>query len=190
MRSPKSEKKTILAIVGMPGAGKTEVASYLSVKGLLLVRFGEETDRALMEKGLPLTEQHEREYREQLRKEQGMAVYAKRAKPRIAQVLQQHDAVIIDGLYSWEEYTFLKGEFPDLVLVCVIANPSVRYERLKNRKIRPLSIEEARQRDIDEIEKLSKGGPIAIADYFIENNGSLGELSKKVDALLQRLGIA
>ena len=33
-----------------------------------------------------------------------------------------------------------------------------------------------------EIENLEKGGPIAIADYFIINDGSLEQLHQKIDA--------
>lgn len=183
-------KKRILAIVGMPGAGKTELASYLADKGLPFVRFGDETDRALKEKGLPLTEEHEREYRERIRRELGMAAYAMTAKSKIVEARGKSHTVIIDGLYSWEEYTFLKKEFVDLALICVFAEPSIRYKRLQKREVRPLSEKEARQRDIDEIENLSKSGPIAIADYFIENNETLDKLKEKTDALLQRLGIA
>lgn len=184
------DEKTILAIVGMPGAGKTQLASYLAEKGLPFVRFGDETDRALKEKGLPLTEEHEREYRERIRHELGMATYAITAKPKIVEALRKSHAIIVDGLYSWEEYIFLKKEFPKLALICVFAEPPIRYVRLQKRPIRPLSQGQTRQRDIDEIEKLSKGGPIAIADYFIENNGTLKELKEKTDALLKRIGIA
>jgi hypothetical protein len=45
-------------------------------------------------------------------------------------------------------------------------------------------------RDVNELEKLNKGGPIAIADYLIENeNDDLSELYKKIDVLLSRLNI-
>lgn len=180
-------RKTILAIVGMPGSGKTEVVSILQEKGLPFVRLGEETDQGLREKGLPLTEENERAYREKLRNEFGMAAYAIAAKPKIETVLKEHDVLVLDGLYSWEEYVFLKKEYPALALVCLFAEPEIRYERLKDREVRPLSRQEARQRDIDEIEKLNKGGPIAIADYFIDNNETIDTLKKNIEALLQRL---
>lgn len=185
-----SKQKKIFAIVGMPGSGKTEVTRIFQEKGLPFVRFGEETDRALKEAGLQLTEQNERAYREKLRLKLGMAAYAIKAKPKIAKLVKEHEVVILDGLYSWEEYQYLKSEFPNLELICVIAEPPVRYARLARRSIRSLSGEEARQRDIDEIEKLSKGGPIAIADYCIDNNGTIEKLKDNVVALLQRLAIA
>jgi hypothetical protein len=38
------------------------------------------------------------------------------------------------------------------------------------------------KRDWSEIENLEKGGPIAIADYFIINDGSLEQLHQRIDA--------
>lgn len=181
--------KRILALVGMSGAGKTVVANLLAKHGFPFVRFGDETDKGLEEKGLALTEENERHWRQQLRENLGMAAYAIKAKSRIEEMLRTYNVVVLDGLYSWEEYTFLKKEFPTLELICVFAEPQIRYERLVKRKIRPLSIREARQRDIDEIERLNKGGPIAIADYLLENNGTHEELKGKIDALLQQVGL-
>src|SRR5207302_175068 len=97
--------------------------------------------------------------------------------------LQHQKWVIIDGLYSWEEYLYLKKEFPELVLLHIYANPSIRYDRLAKRKVRSFTREEAHIRDIREIERLHKGGPIAMANYVIENEGDIGSLYNKIDEL-------
>lgn len=180
----------ILAFVGMPGAGKTEATLYLQQKRIPFVRFGEITDEGLKSLGLSLTQENERVYREKIRQELGMGAYAIKAKPKIEQLLEENNTIVIDGLYSWEEYTLLKKEFSGLILVHIFAEPSTRYQRLSARPIRPLSSEESRERDIAELEKLNKGGPIAIADYLIENNSNVIEdLYVKIDALLSRLGV-
>jgi dephospho-CoA kinase len=183
-------KKVIIAIVGMPGAGKSEAASYLQKKGIPFIRFGQLTDETVKEMGLPLTPQNERLAREKLRNELGMAAYAIKAKPKIESLLETTNVIALDGLYSWEEYVLLKEEFPQLILIHVYAEPKVRYERLSKRKIRPLTPEEARVRDVAELEKLNKGGPIAIADYMIENDtGDMVQLYTHIDELLHRLEI-
>jgi dephospho-CoA kinase len=71
-----------------------------------------------------------------------------------------------------------------MYVVAVIASRSIRYERLARRPVRRLSPEEAELRDFAEIEKLEKGGPIAVADYVILNDGSEEELLRSVDRLL------
>lgn len=182
-------QKLILALVGMPGAGKSEMSFYLGQRGIPFLRFGELTDEGLKELGLPYTPENEQMFREKIRQELGMAAYAIKAKPKIAQLLTEHDVIAIDGLYSWEEYTFLRKEFPALALIHVFSEPQIRYKRLSSRQIRPVSVEECYQRDIAEIEKLNKGGPIAIADYLIENNGNLEGLHRRIDALLAHLNV-
>lgn len=159
----------LIAIVGMPGAGKSLVADFFRNKGIPVLRFGDQTDIGLKELGLPLTEKNERMYREKLRKDLGMAAMAIKIEPRILAAAREHGTIVLDGLYSWEEYTFLSQKFPELRLLCVWAPPEVRYERLSKRPVRPLTHDEARSRDFAEIEHLNKGGPIAIADTLIIN---------------------
>lgn len=182
--------KKIIAIVGMPGAGKTEAAEYLSRKGIPFVRFGEITEEEVKKRDLPLTTENERIVREAIRNEGGMGAFALKAESQINSLLAINDTIVIDGLYSWEEYTYLKVKFPALTIIHVYAEPKVRYGRLSQRSVRPVPIEECYLRDVAEIEKLNKGGPIAIADFMIENNrADISDLQSKIDSLLSRLEI-
>jgi dephospho-CoA kinase len=184
------ENNLILAIIGMPGAGKSEAISYIEAKGIPFVRFGQITDEGLAKAGLPVTAENEQNFREKLRRELGMAAYAIQSKSKIDALLEKNKAIAIDGLYSWEEYVYLKKIYPNLILITIFAESGKRYARLTTREVRPLSVEEARKRDIAELEKLNKGGPIAIADYFIENSDDDKEaLHKKIDTLLMRLNL-
>jgi dephospho-CoA kinase len=174
----------VVAIVGMVGSGKSEVARLFKDKGFAVVRFGEITDEAIQKQDLPLTEENERPVRERIRKEHGMAAYAKLSVPRIDAALKNSN-VVVDGLYSWEEYTFLKGYYGDrFIVVAVWAPPNTRYGRLGERKVRPLTPQEAAGRDRAEIENLNKGGPICVADLTIVNNGSMKDLKKQVERIV------
>lgn len=184
------EKKIIIAIVGMPGCGKSEVTAYLEKKGLPTIRFGKITDEGIASLGLPLTPENERIFRKKIRKEMGMAAYAINSKSKIDSLLDQNDIIVIDGLYSWEEYKYLKEKYQNLLLIHIYAEQNIRYRRLSYRAVRPVSIDESRQRDIAELEELNKGGPIAIADYIVENNSdNIDDLYQKIDNLLKRLKI-
>jgi len=175
---------TIVIIVGMCGAGKSLVAEHLKRKGWQMIRFGDITIQELNARGLPHSETNEREIREELRRLQGSDIYAKQLLPKIKGALEQGPTVI-DGLYSWSEYKLLRQNLKNqMYVVAVIASRYIRYERLAHRPVRRLSPEEAELRDFAEIEKLEKGGPIAIADYFILNDGSEEELLHSVDRLL------
>ena len=186
---PKKLKQSspLLVIVGMAGSGKSSVARYLERKGWRVIRFGALTMQVLEKQGLPINEANEKSVREELRAKGGMDIYARLLLPSIKESLAKNPTVI-DGLYSWAEYKFLKGLFKEqMKVVAVYTTRSIRYARLSQRPERPLSRTKAEQRDYAEIENVEKGGPIAIADYTIVNDGTLKGLLLAVDKLLSTM---
>jgi dephospho-CoA kinase len=177
----------VVSIVGMTGSGKSEVARIFENNGFVKVRFGDITDSEVAKRGLDLNEENERYIRQQLRKEHGMSAYAKLNLPRIDSLLKSSD-VIVDGLYSWEEYTLFKSHYGDrFTVVAVWASPETRYNRLMKRPIRPLTVEEAAGRDVAEIENINKGGPIAMANLIIINESSMEDLERETRRILAAL---
>lgn len=188
-------KKKLVAVVGMAGSGKTEAAFYFKKKGFFFVRFGQITLDEVMKRGLEVNEKNERMIREELRKKYGMAAYAILNLPKFREGLKKFH-VVGDDLMSWEEYLFLKKEFgEDLIIVAIYASSKIRYQRLKRLKLdekavhRPFSEEEARSRDKAEIENLHKAGPIAMADYTIINEATVGELHQNLEKFLEKFGL-
>jgi len=177
----------VVSVVGMTGAGKSEVAEVFEENGFTKIRFGDVTDEEMAGRGLEPNEENERYIREWLRREHGMAAYARLNLPRIDSALKYSD-VVIDGLYSWEEYTFLKTYYKeDFFVVAVWASPRTRYGRLASRSNRPLSSEEAASRDRAEVENINKGGPIAMADFTLLNESSLESLHREVERVIAGL---
>jgi dephospho-CoA kinase len=180
-------KNPLLVIVGMAGSGKSSAARHLEKKGWHIIRFGALTMRELESRHLPINQANEKAVREELRAKHGMDAYARLLLPAILESLSAGPTVI-DGLYSWAEYKFLKGHFGGQIkIVAIYTTRSARYARLSQRPDRPLSIAEAEQRDYAEIENVEKGGPIAMADYTIVNDGTEKELFRAVDKLLSTL---
>lgn len=177
----------VVALVGMPGSGKSEVARAFEAGGYHKVRFGDITDEEVRKRGLKLSEENERAVREELRKRYGMAAYAILNLPRIEAALKTSN-VVIDGLYSWEEYKFLKESLRGgLKVVAVWSPPALRYRRLSSRGVRPLTEEQAAARDYAEIENVNKGGPIAMADFTIGNAESLDSLIRQAESIVEVL---
>ncbi len=177
----------VIALVGMPGSGKSEVARVFESGAYHRIRFGDMTDEEVKKRKLKLSEENERIVREELREKHGMAAYAMLNLPRIEAALKTSH-VVIDGLYSWEEYKFLKERLgADLRVVAVWSPPALRYRRLRGRPVRPLTVEQAAARDYAEIENVNKGGPIAMADFTISNCSTLESLVEQAENVIRVL---
>jgi dephospho-CoA kinase len=187
----------IIAFVGMTGAGKSTAAECLVSAGWTYIRFGQVTIDRLKAAGKDITPENERVMRETLRREHGMGVFALLSLPAIEEGLRTNH-VVIDGLYSWAEYKILKARFGDRMhVVAVYAPPKTRYRRLAGRahdaardphhRMRPLTPEQAQQRDAAEIENLEKGGPIAMADHTIINESTVDALIAQVRVYAERV---
>lgn len=177
-----------LALVGMPGSGKTLCATHLERHGYYQFRFGSIVENEVVQRGLAVTPDHERVIREEFRAHEGMDAIAKRALPHLREALHTHDHLVIDGLYSWSEYKLLQRELEtELILVAIVCERARRYRRLAARPVRPLTAQQAQQRDWAEIENLEKGGPIAIADFTLINDDAPEALLTKLDALMRQL---
>jgi dephospho-CoA kinase len=177
----------VAAIVGMAGSGKSEAAARFEQDGFKRIRFGDITDEEVARRRLALNEENERKVREALRCENGMAAYAILNKPKIDAALKTSN-VVVDGLYSWEEYLFLKESYKNnLYVIAVFSSPDTRHSRLAARKIRGLTKEESYGRDKVEIENINKGGPIAMADYTIINESTMENLIAETDKIISRV---
>lgn len=179
--------KHIIALVGLPGAGKSQACNFFKQKNIPVIRFGKITDEALKLKKLPSTEENEKAFRESLRKEFGMAAFAVKNESKIREALQTAGIVVLDGLRSWEEYIYLKEKFTNFYLLVIYASPAIRHKRLKERSVRSFSIEEARSRDIAEVENLHIAPTIALADYLITNESTLEDLNQQLETFLQKI---
>lgn len=177
----------LIAVVGMSGSGKSIASDYLEEKGFNKIYFGGVVLEKIKEAGLEITPDNEKNMREELRAEYGMGAMAEILLPRIKESILKQDTVL-DGLYSWDEYVILRKAFGDkLKLICVVTDRNLRYGRVGIRTIRPLNEEEILKRDIAEIENLAKGGPIAMADYFILNNGSFEDYHERLNDILDEI---
>lgn len=175
----------IIVVVAMPGAGESVATDYMVKQGYQRLYFGQVTFDELKKRGLSTNEKNERMVREELRKKYGMAAYAILNLPKLKKLVQKGN-VVIQSLYSWAEYLTLRKEYKEnFTVLCIYAPPKLRYQRLKERTERPLSFKKSRERDYAEIENLDKGGPIAMADYTVVNDGTLEELYKRIDDILK-----
>lgn len=183
----------IIAIVGLSGAGKSEAVKYLVKKGFARVYFGQATFDEIKKRGLETNAETEKKIREDLRKKYGMGAYATLSMKRIDGVFKKNN-VVIESMYSWDEFKIVNEKYKSVFkVIAICANKELRHQRLTSRKElkngveRKFSMQDAINRDFLEIDNLNVGGPIAIADYTIVNEGSKQELFEKLDKILEKI---
>ncbi|HEX7542514.1 MAG TPA: nucleoside monophosphate kinase [Patescibacteria group bacterium] len=177
----KRKQKTIIAIVGLPGSGKTDAAAFFQRKNLIVIPFGKTVNDYIDQKNLPHSEQVHKKVREELRIKYGKEAMAVLNINKIREALKNNSIIVVEGMRSWEEYLYLKKEFPkvNLVIVCIYSEKLLRYKRISKRNYR--SEHYGEERDINEIVGINMGPTIAYADHVIKNNYSREEFYDKLE---------
>lgn|GEM_PF-46696 len=183
----------IIAIVGYPGAGKTEVRRLMEeLYGLKGVAMGDVV-RAYAEKlGVPMTPEEISRFADNMRRIHGMDYWARKTVEYIKELARERKlgrTVIIDGVRNIEEIEYFKRVFGEnLIIVCVNAPEEIRLQRLleRGRKDDIKTVEDLRMRD--EIERSwGLDRVIGMADYVIENVGTIEDLKKAVKEVVESI---
>lgn len=189
-KSRQNSSLQILAIVGLAGSGKSTAAEYMKEQNYPHVYFGGVVLRAMEKAGMEINAENEKIMRHKLREDFGKDVIINEIVEQINGLISAgQKRIIADGLYTWTEYKLLKKNFPGQVkVIALVPHKEIRHKRISNRKNRAFSQQEIIDRDYNEIELLEKGGPIAMADYFIVNKGSEIQTRRKLDKILREIG--
>ncbi|MBO7560557.1 AAA family ATPase [Candidatus Saccharibacteria bacterium] len=180
------ENVKIIALVGMSGSGKSVAVDYLTEKGYPKVYFGGMILKEMEKRGIERTADSERAFREKIRAEEGNDWVVRQVIAEVKDLINAgQKRIVLDGVYSWTEYKTIKHEFPGCTtFIAIVATKKLRYARVAERVVRPFNAQEIRERDQTEIENLEKGGPIAAADYYILNDGTIDDLKNGLDNIL------
>jgi dephospho-CoA kinase len=180
-----NSKKRVIAISGMPGAGKgiaSEAARQLGFDILVLgdvIR--EETER----RGLEPTPKNVGAVMLEVRAKDGPAVVAKRLLPKIENCRSPN--VVIEGVRSLHELAELRKVY-DVVTVALHASPKTRFNRLlsRNRSDDPKNWETFHERDVRELD-VGLGQVMALADIVLVNEGTIPQLQSNFKDTLTKL---
>lgn len=181
----------IIALVGMSGSGKSVAIDYLTERGVPKVYFGGMIYKEMQKRGIERTPdgESEKQFREMIRQTEGQDWVVRQAIAEVKDLIAAgQKRIVLDGVCSWTEYKILKHEFPGyLTFIAVVAPKQLRYDRVARRPERPFDAKAIRERDISEIENLEKGGPIAAADFYIMNDGTIDHLQSQLKAILSAI---
>jgi dephospho-CoA kinase len=175
-----SEDILIVALTGMPGAGKTTVANYLAQKGIPLLIMGDVVREAAQNEALEPTSGNLAKLTIRLREKNGPEAIAHLIANKIKTMKNEDKefaVVIVDGIRSMAEIEVLK-RVGQVKLLAIHGSILTRYSHIRERARSdvPSNINEFDKRDRVEME-VGISDAIALADETISNNDiSISEL--------------
>jgi len=174
----------IIGLTGLARAGKDTVAAYLVEKyGFKHLDFYRDVllEKA-KERGIESKDKMAMSILgDELRKEGGRGILAK----FLAEKIVPENDYVITGFRSPEEVDFIRNEFQDFVLVEVRAGKLNRFSRRKDTD--PDDINAFFERDKRDIQNKGLGEVLRMADYVIDNDGTIEELKSKIDELMKKV---
>jgi dephospho-CoA kinase len=175
----------ILAIVGLPGSGKTTAIEAIKDLGTVvtmgdIVR-NEAKRREIEPNGINLGK-----IAQQLRESGGPDIIAKKCVDKI--VKMKDEIIIVDGIRSLAEVNIFR-KFWKFPIIAIRVEEKKRLRRLfkRSRSDDPKNLEELKERDMREL-KFGLDKVIKEADYSIKNNSTIDDLKKKTrDVVLKTI---
>lgn len=164
----------ILAVVGMPASGKSEVLKTLVEKyNFYHLYYGGITIDEVKRRGLEVNEANERFVREDMRKSGDMGIYSRFMIPKIDEAIKNgYKKIILESMYNIWEYEIIKEKYGENFKVLAIhTDEDIRIQRINSRKERKLTASELESRQVSEAKNLGKGTVISLANYHFLNNG-------------------
>jgi dephospho-CoA kinase len=169
----------IFIIVGMPAAGKNIARIYAEERGLPYFATGDLVREEVRRRGIEPTPGNMARLSTELRGEDGMGV----TRLALTSAMKtEAPVVMIEGMRSWPEIELIRKNAPSVVLAFV-APLSLRRERIVSRGRSDDKAAAFEERDDREI-SYGTAAPIALADEYILNTGTLEEALKAMDAIV------
>jgi dephospho-CoA kinase len=172
-------KRLMVCLTGMPGAGKSTVASFLKEKGFAAVTMGDAVREEAKRQGLEPTDANLGSLMIKLREDLGPGAVAHLVLRKLERDGSSGN-VVIDGIRSIPEVEVLK-KAGRVKLLAIYASQDTRFKHLvgRGRSDAPSSTEEFAGRDRREL-SVGISEAIALADETISNNDlTLDELKQR-----------
>ncbi len=176
-------RKTVLVIVGMPGAGKSLASSVMKARGIPVFVSGDIIRAEARKQNLKFTRKNLGELMLKIRNEEGMGAVAKRLVPLVEKA--SGEFAVYEGARSVEEVDELRRKY-DVVTIAIHASPEARFKRLQRRRRsdRPRGLADFAERDNREL-GVGIAKLIALADRTVENEDSKADLKRRTRRVLQ-----
>ncbi len=171
-------KRLIVCLTGMPGAGKSTVASFLKEKNFVAVTMGDAVREEAKRQGLEPTDPNLGKLMLKLRQDIGQGAVAHLVLRKLERDGNSGN-VVIDGVRSIPEVVVLK-KIGNVKLLAIHASQDTRFKHMvdRGRSDAPASSDEFAGRDKREL-SVGISEAIALADETISNNDLTIELLRQ-----------
>jgi len=178
----------ILAFTGMPFSGKSVAVQLAKDYGIPVIRMGDMVWEEVKNQGLKLNDKNVGMIANQMRKEHGMDIWAKRTLEKM-KTIDKKEIVVIDGVRNNEEIeTFKQKLNGDFVVIAIKASTETRHQRAMNRGRQDDSKDERQIKERDQREiGWGLGDVIKYADIAIVNEGNLREFHEAIKEVFNAL---
>lgn len=170
----------IFIVVGMPAAGKNIARLYAGTRDMVYYSTGDIVRSEAKIRGLEADPATSMEISDELRGEDGMGV----TRLALDEILKSGAEVgFLEGMRSWPEIELIR-EKAQGVVVAVLTPRALRFERVVARGREddsPQSFDERDQREI----AYGTSIPIALADAYILNTGTMDNAMEQLDAIVK-----
>lgn len=179
----------IIGLTGRIASGKGEIAEFLKEKGFEYYTISQAVREEASKIKIPITRESLQDVGDLIRKYEGTGGWIK----RIIQKINLSKNQVIDGIRNPGEIEELK-KTENFVLISVNAAQKIRFERVLNRD-KPsdpkdwegfVKIDERDFEDKSNPNGQQVGKCMNMADYKLENNGTLDELKSKIEELYEK----
>ena len=178
-------RKRVIAISGMPGAGKGVASEAGKQFGLEVLLLGDVIREETQRRGLEPTPKNVGGVMLQVRRDEGPAAVVKRLVPKIE--ASRSPTIIVEGIRSEDELRELRTKF-DVLSVAIHASPKTRFQRLlsRGRSDDPKTWDTFYERDNREL-NVGLGHVLALADVLLVNEGTIEALQSSFKTALDKL---
>ena len=184
----KKQKRIIICLTGMPGAGKSTIASSLKEKGFPVITMGDVVREEANRQNLEPTDYNLGSLMLKLRRDLGPGAIAHLILRKMERDYNNNiDVIIIDGIRSMPEVEVLKSiGYVKLLAIHASTNTRFTYTKERARPDCPSSIQNFVVRDKREL-TVGISEAIALADETLSNNDlTIEDLKEKGFEIIQK----
>lgn len=185
-------KPIVLGLTGKNASGKGTVAEILKKKDFIYHSLSDSLRDELNSLKKEETRENLIEIGNKLREKGGPGVLADKLLPK----LNSDSNHIVDSIRNpFEVISLRKGTlFGSFILISVDANARLRYDRLRSRgrtgdtdSWEKFVEQERKEENNDDPNKQQLSKTMEMADYIIDNSGTIGELEAQINRIFSRL---